>query len=682
MADFFSNNQFPASDSDIRTPDTVVSRADPFNLDISDEQLAKIMDDRKNDWDRFLTSHDYKERRRINKEYLFGKQLPKGLKKYSARYVDNLIYEAERTIKPIALSRLPDLMAKPGNESEESKKTAEIITEVINSDLRSRQNRKVLGLAFRHHPVYFIGIVKALWNPEKGDKGDYEFRTIHPENLVLDDSCTTNDPQDMEYVAEAYEISIKEAMMRFPKKADELIQEVKLKRFGGKEGDLKESQLASKIKIWEAWFTWYESREDPDTGEQRYERLEGTAWKYGSLVLDKMKNPYWDWEGKKRLIKYDLKVKREPTEDELRKMLFGEDLGFQTENEFNNYFKNPRKPYMLMTYDEWGEHPLDETSRIEQVLLMQDNVNKRGRQITEMNDRSRGKHVFSTDSGLTKTDIKEMDMADPDQDILLDGSTRDVHTYIPGQSADGALYKEQEMERQKVFSKMGTNSTTRGERESQETATGRQILREADFGRIDDLVEETINDISEQMAQWSMQFIKLFYTAEHMKRIVGRDGGVSFLKISRDSIEDGMEVVVSASGTDKLEAKKEAFERARMQLTDPLTFFIDTEASDPRGRAERLLKFILSPELYFMQEVMEQDTQQMGENLQQQPVAGGQPAAGGQPQPQPQPAQPPPPPQGGGSPTVNTKNMVQAPSSDRFGIHLSRYGGGGRDGYL
>ena len=93
------------------------------------------------------------------------------------------------------------------------------------------------------------------------------------------------------------------------------------------------------------------------------------VWKYQKLVLGKMKNPYWDWKGEKRLFKFDdLGVKAEPNEEEIRQSLFGDiDLGQETI--FHNHFSDPRKPYIFLNYDLWGDHPLDETTRIEQVRL-------------------------------------------------------------------------------------------------------------------------------------------------------------------------------------------------------------------------------------------------------------------------------------------------------------------------
>jgi len=226
-----------------------------------------------------------------------------------------------------------------------------------------------------------------------------------------------------------------------------------------------------------------------------------------------------------------------------------------------------------------------------------------------------------------------MDMANPDEDILIDGDVTKVHGFIPGQPAPVQLYREQEQERQKAFAKMKTHSTTRGEKTS-DVATTNQILRESDYGGIDDMVNETINPAAEWMARWAMQFIRLYYKRSHMRKLLGLNGEVTFKRINRDSIEDGMEVIVSASGVDKIRRKTEAYERARMKMTDPLSFFEDTDVPDPVGRTERLRMFMMAPELYHQMYVKHRNVPEMAQVLQQQPIQGqpapqGQPAGGG-----------------------------------------------------
>ena len=102
----------------------------------------------------------------------------------------------------------------------------------------------------------------------------------------------------MNWIAHYYELSVKEILMRWPKKKDDLFNQLKW--------DLEvlpsEEKLASKLKIAEIWFTWYKKEND------KWVKLEGVAWKYKKVVFDKIKNPYWDWEGETRLFSFDIET--------------------------------------------------------------------------------------------------------------------------------------------------------------------------------------------------------------------------------------------------------------------------------------------------------------------------------------------------------------------------------------
>jgi len=139
------------------------------------------------------------------------------------------------------------------------------------------------------------------------------------------------------------------------------------------------------------------------------------------------------------------------------------------------------------------------------------------------------------------------------------------------------------------------------------------------------LVEDTINAASEWMADWQMQFIKLRYTEDHMSQILGAKGKVTLVKLRRDMVQDGMEVTIKASSTDKLKAQRNALQMAELKLIDPLTFYEDMDMSDPKGRLEKLLLFNTDPAGYFAKFVM--DLENTGQ------MAG---ALAGQPLPQPQ----------------------------------------------
>lgn len=592
---------------------------DPLSLSIEDDELVRIVDKRIDASKRFYEEkYNLSFRRKKNETYYFGRQIVErerrnDLKPYEARNQDNVLYEIEASLKPLAMSRLPDLIVMPGNESKESAESAEEVTKAVDNDIKKREHRQVLGIAFKHLPVYFLGVIKARWVPEEDD---YCFSVVHPENIIVDHTCPTNDADKMQFVAEALPITVQEMVMRFPEKKEKLFNTLREKGLMvGEEPTWKE--LATTVKIWEVWSTWYvkakkdeEIETDPVTPEEpqatredEWERVEGVIWKFYDVVLKKMKNPNFDHEGYTKTVIYDDPAdessKREVTqEDVIQSLMTGiTPPGLTQEQMYHNYFDRPRKPYFFLGYDQWRKQPLDETSRIEQNLRNQETLDKRGKQITETLD-LRTKNVFSKDGGLTPGDIERMDMNDPNQDILVDGDVTKVHSFIPAPRPTPQEFEDLNSTRSRMYSLAGT-SATRGTVLS-DTATSNQIAREADFTRADDLVEDTINAASEWMAQWALQFIKLRYTEEHLRKILGAKGKVTFLKLNRDMVEDGMEVLIKSSGTDKLKAQRNAMDMAKLNMIDPITFFEDMDLDDPEGRAEKLLAFQTDPASYIV----------------------------------------------------------------------------------
>lgn len=614
----------------------IASEADPLKLDLDDKTFCDVFDDLIEQSRRHFKSIKLYERRQKNEDYYLGKQIEnqekaRELKKYNARYLDNVIFEAEGILKAVAVSRVPDLIVKPGNDTEESRQVADDLTEVLNNRFRQRENRLVLGTAYTHRPIYFTGIIKALWDSERGKNGDYLFNVIHPNNIDVDHTATSADADDMNWICHTYELTIKEILMRWPKKKEEL--------FNSEGWDLSvdqdEKKMATKLKVSEIWFTWYRKE------NEKWVRVEGTAWKYKRVVFDKIKHPYWDWEGETKLFTFDVetKGKRAVGQDEIRSSLInGYGItNLSAEKIYHNHFDSPRKPFKFMSHEGLGTMPYDETTCMEQSLYLQDNINVRGKQITELAGLAKGKNVFSTDSGLNAADVSLIDMADPNTDLLVDGDLGKVHTFIPGQQPSAALFQDQEQNRQRIFSKMGTNAALRGVREGPDPATKTQLFKESDYTRIDDEVEDTINAAAEWMADWAMQFIKLFYTEEHLERLIGKNGKTVFQKVTRDLIEDGMEVKISASSVDKLRRKKEAFDLVGIGMTDPVQFFRDIEASDPEGRARALMLFNTQPMVYFQKYIEGRGgTNEMVQALGKAPITEAPPtpeAAATQPSP-------------------------------------------------
>src|SRR3990167_10742026 len=97
------------------------------------------------------------------------------------------------------------------------------------------------------------------------------------------------------------------------------------------------------------------------------------------------------------------------------------------------------------------------------------------------------------------------------------------------------------------------------------------------------------------MVRADLQLTKLRRNEEDFTEVLGEDGKTTFYKFQRDMINDGMQVIATASGTDKIRAERRAIDLAKLKMIDPHTFYKDVGASDPMGRTAKLMLFLQSP---------------------------------------------------------------------------------------
>lgn len=631
--------------------DTIVSEQDPLQLDLANDEFIDTIDSLIDSSQSFYQKKQLYARQEKNLAYYKGEQLKiggkDGLKDFQPKFVENIVYEGIRRTKPIATSQLPDMTVK-GSDVQ----TVNTLTDLLNTDVKKRVNRKLIGLAHIHEQLFFYACIKARWNSEKGTDGDYEYINIFPNNIVWDQNCKTNNADDMMFVAENAELRAKQVMMMFPKTADDLTAKLGFNK-PLNDGETQEKRLASPIKIWEVWFHWWKETKDPDTKESKWEKIHAVVWKYDNLVLGKMRNPYYDYEGKPQLFDPTMQEVNGLSEMELMKQYF-DSVQAPANTIYYNYFRNPRKPYFFMVYESLGRDPIDETNRIEQILKFQDHINDEGRQIIEMNERSAGKAMFNGDA-LDKETIKNLDWRNVRQAITVTSDDINKSFAVAAMPAAPAqLYNSKQQNRSTAFEMLGLNDTTRGVQPSGDTTLGQsQMYREQDFGFIDDLVEDTINEFAEWQAQWTMQFIRLFYTKDHMVQVVGKDGESLDTAINQNLVSDGLVVEVSASAVDKMMRKQLAVQNMKMGVGDLLSYYEDTDQSNPKERAYRAFLQQSSPQIYAQQYLVPNNIA---------PKPGAQPGTPVQP---PNPQQPPQPgmPQAPGAGIVSTDmplpNQVQ-----------------------
>lgn len=194
---------------------------DILDLPMKDEELLELSEQ----WEgkSALYTPDITPRQNKNKLYYQGRQ--RNNSGQPGRIVSsNLIFEAEETFIPQALSKNPEPVVWSDN-TDEGKLASNDVKTMLQYHADVLCLRKTLGMMVRHWSIYFIGVVKHGWN-EKIQDINTEIRK--PQNFVLDPDGYIDVYGNYigAYLGERVESSAKKLMEMFPSKAELIFAKV------------------------------------------------------------------------------------------------------------------------------------------------------------------------------------------------------------------------------------------------------------------------------------------------------------------------------------------------------------------------------------------------------------------------------------------------------------------------
>lgn len=541
----------------------VVVESPELQTGLSDDELNRIVDARVSESKSAYELLKLDERRKTNENFWSGKQYnPEEMT--GLAYVDNVIQDDTEKRIALAVGKIPDIIVVPGDGSLGGRNNTEILERVLDIDIATKEKKRLVKNGLRHNHIYFLGVQKASWNPNKGDFGDYEFHLCDPRKVLI--SHTGTIPEDgftadnCDLIVEVVEEPVATVMAKFPAKADQLKQ-----LLASNDG----SRLATTMKYQEGWYTYYNAQG---------QILEGVFWRFNHLVLRNIKNPYFDFTG------YDRVVYGQDGSPQTNQ--FGQT---QTEKVFRNFFDRPRKPYIFYSYINLGRSPMDDTSAIEQAIPLQRNLNKTGKQIRDISDGITNKYAFNN---TISQDQARLVTANPKEPIWMDNDQPINQSVSNFQNAGPppVLFQELIQTRQQIDMKFSVHNLNMvgAQRES---GISKQITRENDLATTDDIASIVVERVVEETASWAIQFMKLMYVDAHFKSKMGKDGQVIQEYIQRDMIDDGVSITVRGSVADKQTARNQAINLGTSGAIDPMTMFEEMDAPNPKERTQRLLLF-------------------------------------------------------------------------------------------
>lgn len=500
----------------------------------------------------------------------------------------------------------PGVNILAGSKGQVAQDTARRLEWFFRKKYLDRNVKETMRMGYRN--LYFarLIVIKAFWNPTIND---FDFRAVDSTKIRVGKYARKE--QDSEFAIEEIEDNLCAVIDRFPAKKVELMK---------KYGITDEIQLYIKnpdVKYKEAWIGDY------------------VIFKLDNIILDTVKNPYWDWEG--ILITEDEETQITQLEGQARRDLLQQikleqdtrkasvapkpaetlidkgvkavknlinpqpevpevpqDQAPQYKPYFFNYFENPRKPYIFATIFNNENTPIGRTDMITLSSELQRGIDKRKMDIDEN---------CELVNGIVKVDASVMGKSDAQRirfetrGIIWGKGVKDGVTRETGNPLPQMVFDDMIDSRSEIDNIMAASSAFRGEREGQETKAGRLALIQQSFLRLNELVQ--VGDyVAKEVFDWGMQLAKTRYTEYHSAKVEGKDGTQEEVEIIQDDLEAGIEVKIIAGKSLPVDDEFK-FEQAQNDVKEgflaPSDYLEIAQYDNAKELAQNAVKYKLNP---------------------------------------------------------------------------------------
>lgn len=544
--------------------------------ELSDDQLCKLIDNRWNSsdsvWDIVEKTYAANTKAYSNNPDWLG-TLPRKKSKVRA----NRIFVNMEAVINSLIANPPKPTVIAGRDTPESRALALKQEKYFSIKYGDRNVKEVIRKGLRN--LYFgrLIVLKPYWD---ASINDFNVRSIKPTDIRVGKNSTKED--DSEFAIEEVTDNLAALLRRFPKKKTEI-----LKHFGlaDDEDVLVENP---EVKYKEAWCWDY------------------TIFKLGNIILGKIRNPYFDWDGillngdeedqlknavspearktvlasiraeqGTRLEKkkaYDAVAKNAKESGEEMPQLEGMEEVLSLNAYRFNHFDRPRKPYIFATAFNNENKPIGQSDMITQVIPLQEDIDETKRNIKD-NER--------IVNGIVKVDSTVMSKADANAlrfetggvvwgKGVANGVSREMGSALPA-----FVVQNMQDSRNEIDDIMAASSAFKGQREGQETRGGRLALIDQSFLRLNELVQ-IVDYVNNELFNWFYQLAKIRYTENHYAKTAGAKDAAESIQLIQDDFEDGTEIRI-VSGKTLPEDRQFKYEQAEKDATagrlSPVDYF-------------------------------------------------------------------------------------------------------------
>lgn len=559
---------------------------DALTLKLDDEELLALSHKWETDYMGYEAA--IKIRQQANKTYYLGRQ-KQGFSNVALDGTPisaNLLFEAEETFLPAALSKNPEPVVWADNTTEGSE-ISNIVKTMLQYHADTLVLRRKLMLVTRHWSIYFLGIMKHGWNPNLGSGGDITSEVRDPQNFIFDPDGFIDSYGDYEgYLGERITVTADKLVKLFPKHAEYIILTVK-------------GKMGTSVTYTEWWnddycFTTYKAK-----------------------ILDKSKNPHF---------KYD-KVEKETDQ-------FGNEENVDVKG--SNHFSKPKKPYTFLSVFSLGDHPHDDTGLIEQNIPNQNRITRRTEQIDLNLSKANNSDVFSQNNFNQQT-AKQAARAMANGNPVLapsGGPIKDAIVRLQAPSIGSEFFQELEVSKQDLRSIFGTEGISSQQPNENSTARGMILNQQFDNSRIGGGIGDALEQFADNVFNWWTQLYYVYYDEKHYGVIMGNMKATEYVELSSQDLDRRLVISVSPDSMkpkDEITQMNQAMSLYEAGVLDPKTLLTMLNIPDPQKTAEATVLWLLDKNAYLQMNFPEL-AQQMAQ-MQQAQAPGAPPGPGGQPVP-------------------------------------------------
>jgi hypothetical protein len=557
---FDTNNQ---SIGVIDQQEGVLLQSDAIALDLTDDDVARAVGNRvansKSWWNGEMQLEQVQKQ--AEGIWLGLSSADVDLYDYQDPYSENRIFQNIETLVSQAVGQPPQPMVTQAFDTDASYELARNYEKVLLARYRDLYLHAKMQMVARHLLSGFrYAVWKYRWDTSIGRlkrdgtrTGGIAIDAVRPDKIVFDAGATDKD--NIPLIAEYMQDSWENLIWMYPSKSNEIMQVC-----GVSKGT--QSPMTDLTQYAEVHFTGHH----PTSGES----YEGVTHKLQQVVLDKMKNPNYNYDEFKTNDKGEL--------------------------EYLNFFDRPKKPYIIVNWLNQGKYIVDSTSLVSQVRDLQRQLEKRGRQIDLNADSANAGTIYNT-TMITEENMSKL-IGDPNEKIGAKGDVREAASRLPINTLEEYVIEDKQDMRAQIDTIMGANAPMLGEKSGNPTLGQDELSVQRNSSRLGTLVTALENG-ADGLYKAITQLDKVFMTEPDWVKYTGQTGKTEFIQFSNMNIESGIGLSIRA-GTIMPDDPATKAQKAKefAPIYDPLTFAEESGLDDPKDKAERMFLLKSNPVAY------------------------------------------------------------------------------------